>query len=120
MLIELAAQVRSVRNVLANIGGNVNDISKHANSTHELDTIRLQAETALPMARRLVGRADEELGEVAGIGIVIATVVQPYGWRPDGLIAYRFGPGRYEEHRNPRVVAAWDGAPGFHRLRDLL
>jgi hypothetical protein len=31
------------------------------------------------------------------------------------LIAYLFGPGRHEEHRNPRVVASWDGAPGFHQ-----
>jgi hypothetical protein len=46
---------------------------------------------------------------------VIAHVVNPYGWRPAGLIAYLFGPGRREEHRNPRVVASWDGAPGFHQ-----
>jgi hypothetical protein len=44
---------------------------------------------------------------------VITNVV--HGWRPGGLIAYLFGPGRYEEHRNPRVVASWDGAPGFHQ-----
>ncbi len=46
---------------------------------------------------------------------MIAHVVKPYGWRPAGLIAYLFGPGRYEEHRNPRVVASWDGAPSFHQ-----
>lgn len=46
---------------------------------------------------------------------MIASVVKPYGWRPAGLIAYLFGPGRREEHRNPRVVASWDGAPGFHQ-----
>jgi Relaxase/Mobilisation nuclease domain len=46
---------------------------------------------------------------------MIAHVVKPYGWRPAGLIAYLFGPGRREEHRNPRVVASWDGAPGFHQ-----
>jgi hypothetical protein len=46
---------------------------------------------------------------------VIANVVKPYGWRPAGLIAYLFGPGRREEHRNPRVMASWDGAPGFHQ-----
>lgn len=46
---------------------------------------------------------------------MIAHVVKPYGWRPAGLIAYLFGPGRHEEHRNPRVVASWDGAPGFHQ-----
>lgn len=46
---------------------------------------------------------------------MIAHVVKPYGWRPAGLIAYLFGPGRHEEHHNPRVVASWDGAPGFHQ-----
>lgn len=44
---------------------------------------------------------------------MIAKVVR--GWRPAGLVAYLFGPGRYEEHRNPRVVAAWDGAPWLHQ-----
>lgn len=37
------------------------------------------------------------------------------GYRPGGLITYLFGPGRYEEHRNPRVVAAWDGLPWLHQ-----
>jgi hypothetical protein len=46
---------------------------------------------------------------------VIAPVVKPYGWRPAGLLVYLFGPGRHEEHRNPRVVASWDGAPTFHQ-----
>lgn len=32
-----------------------------------------------------------------------------HGWRVGGLIAYLMGPGRAEEHRNPRVIAAWDG-----------
>lgn len=27
------------------------------------------------------------------------------GWRPAGLILYLLGPGRHEEHRNPRVIA---------------
>ena len=44
---------------------------------------------------------------------MIAKVVR--GWRPAGLVAYLFGPGRHEEHRNPRVVAAWDGAPWLHQ-----
>lgn len=46
---------------------------------------------------------------------MIAHVVKPYGWRPAGLIAYLFGPGRFEEHRDPRVVASWDAAPRFHQ-----
>ncbi|UJW35172.1 relaxase/mobilization nuclease domain-containing protein [Saccharothrix sp. AJ9571] len=44
---------------------------------------------------------------------MIAKVVT--GWRPAGLIAYLLGPGEHEEHRNPRVVASWDGAPAFHQ-----
>jgi len=44
---------------------------------------------------------------------VIAKVVR--GWHPGGLVAYLFGPGRHEEHRNPRVVAAWDGARWLHQ-----
>jgi hypothetical protein len=32
-----------------------------------------------------------------------------HGWRPGGLIAYLLGPGRAEEHRQPRVIASWDG-----------
>lgn len=38
-----------------------------------------------------------------------------HGWRPGGLLAYLFGPGRHEEHRDPRVVASWDGAPWLHQ-----
>lgn len=63
----LADQVRSMRNVLANIGGNLNDVARHANTTHEVATIRSQAEAVLRMVRRVVGRADETLGEVAGV-----------------------------------------------------
>lgn len=38
---------------------------------------------------------------------MIAKVV--HGWRAGGLLAYLFGPGIADEHRNPRVVATWDG-----------
>jgi hypothetical protein len=31
------------------------------------------------------------------------------GWNSDGLIEYLMGPGRAEEHENPRVIASWDG-----------
>lgn len=64
---QLGDQVRSLRNVLANIGGNLNDVARHANTTHEVRTIRSQAETVLGMVRRVVGRADETLGEVVGL-----------------------------------------------------
>lgn len=32
------------------------------------------------------------------------------GSRVGGLLRYLYGPGRHEEHVNPRLVAAWDGA----------
>jgi hypothetical protein len=35
------------------------------------------------------------------------------GGGPQGC-AYLFGPGRFEEHRDPRV-ASWDGAPWLHQ-----
>ena len=36
--------------------------------------------------------------------------VQQRGTRVGGLLRYLFGPGKREEHVNPRLVAAWDGA----------
>lgn len=45
-----------------------------------------------------------------------------HGWRPGGLLAYLLGAGRFNEHRDPRVIATWDGAPELHQpprvLRD--
>lgn len=32
-----------------------------------------------------------------------------HGWRVGGLIVYLMGPGRAQEHVNPRVIATWDG-----------
>lgn len=42
------------------------------------------------------------------------------GWRVGGLIHYLMGPGRFNEHTNPHVIAAWDGLPEQHQppLRD--
>ncbi len=37
------------------------------------------------------------------------------GWRVRGLIAYLMGPGRFNEHTDPRVVASWDGAAERHQ-----
>ena len=39
--------------------------------------------------------------------VVITKVV--HGWRPAGLVAYLLGPGTAEVHREPRVIASWDG-----------
>lgn len=47
------------------------------------------------------------------MSVVIAKALA--GWRPAGLLAYLMGPGSFEEHRNPRIVASWDGAPGLYQ-----
>ncbi|GAA4009720.1 hypothetical protein GCM10022247_34820 [Allokutzneria multivorans] len=44
---------------------------------------------------------------------MIAKVVR--GFKPAGLLKYLFGPGKFEEHQNQRVVASWDGAPWLHQ-----
>jgi hypothetical protein len=41
---------------------------------------------------------------------LIAKVIDERGSRTTGLIRYLFGPGRFNEHANPRVVAAWDSS----------
>lgn len=33
------------------------------------------------------------------------------GWRPGGLLRYLMGPGRFNEHVDPRVLDTWDGVP---------
>lgn len=52
-----------------------------------------------------------------------------HGWRPAGLLRYLMGPGRHNEHINPRVLDTWDGiptrqpvqiGPGEFDLRDLV
>jgi hypothetical protein len=37
------------------------------------------------------------------------------GWRVGGLIRYLMGPGRFNEHRDQRIVATWDHAPELHQ-----
>ena len=34
-----------------------------------------------------------------------------HGWRPAGLLRYLMGPGRHNEHLNPRALDTWDGIP---------
>jgi hypothetical protein len=52
-----------------------------------------------------------------------------HGWRPAGLLRYLMGPGRHNEHLNPRVLDTWDGipaqqpvqiGPGEYDLRNLV
>jgi hypothetical protein len=40
---------------------------------------------------------------------VIAKIT--HGWRPAGLLRYLMGPGRHNEHVDPRVLDTWDGIP---------
>jgi hypothetical protein len=42
--------------------------------------------------------------------------VQKRGTRIGGLLRYLYGPGKREEHVDPRIVAAWDGAGDLTRL----
>lgn len=41
------------------------------------------------------------------------------GQRVHGLLRYLFGPGRREEHTNPHLVAAWDGAGPLEILQPV-
>lgn len=43
--------------------------------------------------------------------------VHPRGTNVGGLLRYLFGAGKREEHRTPRVVAAWDGAGPLSELQ---
>lgn len=47
---------------------------------------------------------------------MIAKAIPERGTRAVGLVKYLFGPGRFNEHTNPRVVAAWDST--FVRASD--
>jgi hypothetical protein len=42
--------------------------------------------------------------------------VQDRGRRVGGLLRYLYGPGKREEHVNPRIVAAWEGAGALAAL----
>jgi MobA/VirD2-like, nuclease domain len=46
----------------------------------------------------------------------VIPAVHPRGTNVGGLLRYLFGPGKREEHVNPRLVAAWDGAGPLTRL----
>ena len=46
--------------------------------------------------------------------------VQKRGTRVGGLLRYLYGPGKREEHINPRIVAAWDGAGELSTLDPLV
>lgn len=47
---------------------------------------------------------------------MIPKVMPRRGYRVGGLLRYLYGRGKREEHVNPRLVAAWDGAGPLSRL----
>jgi hypothetical protein len=47
----------------------------------------------------------------------VIPAIHPRGTRVGGLLRYLFGPGKREEHRNPRLIAAWDGAGDLTTLQ---
>jgi hypothetical protein len=54
VLTNLYEAITDHRNQLAKIGGNLNDVAKHANSTHEVETVREQTLAILTIVRRRV------------------------------------------------------------------
>ncbi|SFQ31348.1 plasmid mobilization relaxosome protein MobC [Amycolatopsis rubida] len=64
VLSKLYVAVTDLSNQLAKIGGNLNDVAKHANSTHEVETVR---EQALAILERVRLRVVEARGLLAGL-----------------------------------------------------
>jgi hypothetical protein len=48
---------------------------------------------------------------------VVIPKVHPKGSSVAGLLKYLWGPGKHEEHTNPRLVAAWNGAGDLAKLQ---
>jgi hypothetical protein len=61
--VRVIEQLRQLRNVLANIGGNVNDLAKAANSTGEIETVQVLGRT-LRIVRRVAADAAATLNDV--------------------------------------------------------
>jgi hypothetical protein len=59
LLAELHKAITDQRHQLAKIGGNLNDVAKHANSTHEVETVRAQAQAILAIVLRRVNEAEQ-------------------------------------------------------------
>jgi hypothetical protein len=60
---ELIKELQENRRVLTNIGGNLNDVAKAANSTGEIEN-PVAAETVLRLVRNLVRSTDETITKV--------------------------------------------------------
>jgi hypothetical protein len=61
-LIVLLGELRETRRVLTNIGGNLNDVARHVNSTGELAA---ETETVQLLVARVVASVEETVGRVA-------------------------------------------------------
>lgn len=59
LLAELHEAITDQRNQLAKIGANLNDVAKHANSTHEVETVRAPAQAILAIVLRRVNEAEQ-------------------------------------------------------------
>lgn len=57
----LAGELRELRRLLGNIGGNLNDVARHANTEHRLAP---ETERVLRLVRDLAGRTSEQLRAV--------------------------------------------------------
>jgi hypothetical protein len=57
----LRAEVAEARRVLTNVGGNLNDVARHANSTGE---IAAETERVLGLVARAVRRVEDAVGHV--------------------------------------------------------
>lgn len=67
VLTTLAGEVRALRTALARIGGNLNAVAAHANSTGEVASIGAEAQSVLRLVRRMVNRSEEQLVAVARV-----------------------------------------------------
>lgn len=63
-LVQVHELLAELKVQLAKIGGNLNDVAKHANSTHEVATVREQALAILERVRRRVNQTGDVLAEV--------------------------------------------------------
>lgn len=57
-LLALAGELRDLRRLLGNIGGNLNDVARHANTEH---TLAPETDRVLAMVRDLAGRTSQQL-----------------------------------------------------------
>ena len=117
-----------LRRILRNVGGNLNDVARHANTTGAIAPETSGGggvgRSRGAARRREPGRAARRAGRDAPVParrprcraaapVVIAKISR--GWSAGNLLRYLMGPGRANEHVDQRVIATWDGAPELHQ-----